>query len=87
MEPTMSRAIDFTHAASKPTHTDVWQKFRAAFARMMRDRIEEWMVRRTINSLHALDDRTLKESASREAKSSRAPDGGGRSNLHIGHTS
>jgi len=61
MEPTMSRAIDFTHAASKPTHTDVWQKFRAAFARMMRDRIEEWMVKRTINSLHALDDRTLKD--------------------------
>jgi uncharacterized protein YjiS (DUF1127 family) len=61
MEPTMSQTIDFPQATSKPAHTDVWRTLRAAFARIMRDRLEEWMVRRTISSLHALDDRTLKD--------------------------
>jgi uncharacterized protein YjiS (DUF1127 family) len=61
MEPTMSHTIDLPHAASTPARAGAWRKFRAVLARIMRDRIEEWMVERTIHSLHALDDRTLKD--------------------------
>jgi len=55
----MSRTIDLPHAAPAPVHA--WRKCREALARVMRERIEERMVKRTIQSLDALDDRTLRD--------------------------
>ena len=55
----MSRTIQLLHAAPAPV--PVWRKCREALARVMRERIEERMVKRTIQSLDALDDRTLKD--------------------------
>ena len=51
--------IDVSHSAPEPV--PVWGKCREAFARVVRARIEEWMVRRAVKALHALDDRTLKD--------------------------
>ena len=55
----MSHAIQLPHSAPAPVHA--WRRCREALARVIRERSEEWMVKRTIQSLDALDDRTLKD--------------------------
>ena len=51
--------IDVPHFAPEPV--PFWEKCREALARVIRAGIEEWMVRRAVKALQALDDRTLKD--------------------------
>jgi uncharacterized protein YjiS (DUF1127 family) len=51
--------IDVSHSA--PERVPLWEKCREALARVIRAGIEEWMVRRAVKALSALDDRTLKD--------------------------
>ena len=55
----MSQAIHLPQHAPAPVHA--WRRYRDALGRVMRERSEEWMMKRTVQSLRALDDRTLKD--------------------------
>ena len=55
----MSRAIHLPNFVPAPVHA--WRKCRDALARVMRERLEERMVRRAVQSLDVLDDRMLKD--------------------------
>lgn len=57
----MSRSMPVSHSASEPVRIDAWRRFRDALARIIRGRIEEWIVSRAITALHELDDRTLRD--------------------------
>ena len=57
----MSRAIGLPSYASEPVYPSTWRKCCEALARVIRTATEEWMVKRTVDALHHLDDRTLKD--------------------------
>ena len=57
----MSRAIDLPSCANAPVPAAMWGRCRAALARVIRNAVEERMVRCTMKALHELDDRTLKD--------------------------
>ena len=57
----MSRAIDLPSYAPEPFYPGAWRRCREALARVIRIATEEWMVKRTVDALHYLDDRTLKD--------------------------
>jgi uncharacterized protein YjiS (DUF1127 family) len=57
----MSRTINLPSYALEPVYPGAWRRCRKALARIIRIAVEEWMVRRTVDALHSLDDRTLKD--------------------------
>ena len=57
----MSRAIDLPSYAPERVNTNAWRRCREALARVIRIATDEWMVKRTMDALHYLDDRTLKD--------------------------
>ena len=57
----MSRAINLPSYAPEPVYLSRWRRCREALARVIRIAIEEWMVKRTVEVLHSLDDRSLKD--------------------------
>ena len=48
-------------ASAAPTHSGLLRKYRETLARAFRFATEEWIVRRAIAELSALDDRTLRD--------------------------
>jgi uncharacterized protein YjiS (DUF1127 family) len=56
----MSR-IDIPLSAHDAVHGGVWRRCREALARIVRNAAEEWIVRRAIDELYSLDDRTLRD--------------------------
>jgi len=52
---------DMLLSASAPIHASAWRRFWEAFARLMRNVAEERVVKRAIEEMHRLDDRTLKD--------------------------
>ena len=57
----MSRAINLPSYAPERVYPSAWRRRREALARVIRIATEEWMVKRTVNALHYLDDRTLED--------------------------
>ena len=57
----MSRAIDLPSYAPERVYANAWRRCREALVRVIRTATEEWMVKRTVNALHYLDDRTLED--------------------------
>ena len=57
----MSRAIDLPSHAPEPVYPSAWRRCREALAHVIRIATEEWMVKRTMDALHYLDARTLKD--------------------------
>ena len=57
----MSRAIDLPSYAPEPVYPSACRRYREALARVIRTATEEWTVKRTMDALHYLDDRTLKD--------------------------
>ena len=57
----MSRAINLPSYAPEPVYPNTWRRYREALVRVIRTATEEWMVKRTVDALHYLDDRTLKD--------------------------
>ena len=57
----MSRAIDLPSYTPELVYPGAWRRCREALARVIRIATEEWMVKRTVDALHYLDDRTLKD--------------------------
>ena len=57
----MSRAIDLPSYAPEPVYPSACRRYREALARVIRIATEGWMVKRTVDALHYLDDRTLKD--------------------------
>jgi len=57
----MSRAIDLPSYAPERVNTNAWRRCREALVRVIRTATEEWMVKRTVDALHYLDDRMLKD--------------------------
>jgi uncharacterized protein YjiS (DUF1127 family) len=57
----MSYTLDLPKAAPKTTSlgAGIWHKLGRAIRRVARNHANEWMVRRAIDALSALDDRTL----------------------------
>ena len=57
----MSRAINLPSYAPERVYPSAWRRRREALVRVIRTATEEWMVKRTVDALHYLDDRTLKD--------------------------
>jgi uncharacterized protein YjiS (DUF1127 family) len=57
----MSRAINLPSYAPEAVYPSAWRRRREALARVIRTATEGWMVKRTVDALHYLDDRTLKD--------------------------
>jgi uncharacterized protein YjiS (DUF1127 family) len=57
----MPQALDFPHAIPQrtPAPSAPWSKLGSIVRRTIRLAIEEWMVKRTVATLSALNDRTL----------------------------
>ena len=52
---------DMLLSASAPIHASAWRRFWEAFARLMRNVAEERVVKRAIEEMNRLDDRTLRD--------------------------
>ena len=57
----MSRAINLPSYAPERVYPSAWRRRREALARVIRIATEGWMVKRTVDALHYLDDRMLKD--------------------------
>jgi len=57
----MSRAINLPSYAPERVYPSAWRRRREALVRVIRTATEEWMVKRTVDALHYLDDRMLKD--------------------------
>lgn len=57
----MYRTCELTKAAEGPSGHAVWHALSHLIARTVHNHVNNWMVRRTIESLQSLDDRTLED--------------------------
>jgi uncharacterized protein YjiS (DUF1127 family) len=53
--------VDIFISASSPTHSGLLRRYREALTRVVRNATEEWIVKRAIAELQALDDHMLKD--------------------------
>jgi uncharacterized protein YjiS (DUF1127 family) len=61
MEPMMYRTCELTKAAEGTGSQAVWRALSYLITRSVRNHVNNWMVRRTIETLQSLDDRTLED--------------------------
>jgi len=57
----MSRTIDIPISAPEPVRAGMWGKWREAFARIVRNAVEERFARCAAEELNRLDDRMLRD--------------------------
>ncbi len=57
----MYRTCELTKAAQGASSQAVWRALSHLITRSVRNHVNNWMVRRTIETLQSLDDRTLED--------------------------
>ena len=57
----MSQIANISFSAPQPAHPGLLRRSREALTRVFRNAMEEWVVKRAVEELRSLDDRTLRD--------------------------